>query len=106
MDGGKLPYSTDPGRAAEVLSGVRKVTRKPLLAKVSPNVTRVDEIAKGCEAGGADAITAGNTLLGMAVDWRRGRPRLATGAGAIRASGCCRSACAAPGSAPRRFRSR
>ena len=81
VDGGKLPYSTDPARAEEVMAGVRRVTSKPLFAKVSPNVTRVDEIARGCEAGGADGITACNTLLGMAVDWRRGRPRLATGAG-------------------------
>ncbi|MFT4648994.1 MAG: dihydroorotate dehydrogenase (NAD+) catalytic subunit [Glaciecola sp.] len=81
VDGGKLPYSTDPSRAAEVLEGVRKVTKKPLFAKISPNVTRVDEIARGCEAGGADGITAGNTLLGMGVDWRRRTPRLATGMG-------------------------
>ncbi len=81
VDGGKLPYSTDPARAEEVLAGVRKVTNKPLFAKISPNVTRVDEIAKGCEAGGAHAITAGNTLLGMGVDWRRRTPRLATGVG-------------------------
>lgn len=87
VDGGKLPYSTDPARAEEVMSGVRRVTQKPLFAKVSPNVTRVDEIAKGCEAGGADAITACNTLLGMAVDWRRGRPRLATGAGGYSGAG-------------------
>ncbi|MCA9000842.1 MAG: dihydroorotate dehydrogenase [Planctomycetes bacterium] len=81
VDGGKLPYSTDPGRAEEVLSGARKVTKKPLFAKISPNVTRVDEIAKGCEAGGADGITAGNTLLGMGVNWRRRTPRLATTVG-------------------------
>lgn len=81
VDGGKLPYSTDPSRAEEVLAGARKVTNKPLFAKISPNVTRVDEIARGCEAGGADGITAGNTLLGMGVDWRRRTPRLATGVG-------------------------
>ena len=87
VDGGKLPYSTDPGRAEEVMALVRKVTKKPLFAKVSPNVSRVDEIARGCEAGGADGITATNTLLGMEVDWRKGRPRLATGAGGYSGAG-------------------
>ncbi|HPF14256.1 MAG TPA: dihydroorotate dehydrogenase [Planctomycetota bacterium] len=87
VDGGKLPYSNDPGRAEEVMALVRRETDKPLFAKVSPNVTRVEEIAKGCEAGGADAITACNTLLGMAVDWRRGKPRLATGAGGYSGAG-------------------
>ena len=87
VDGGKLPYSTDPARAEEVMALVRQVTKKPLFAKVSPNVTRVDEIARGCEAGGADGITATNTLLGMEVDWRKGRPRLATGAGGYSGAG-------------------
>lgn len=78
VDGGKLPYSTDPRRAEEVMAGVRAATSKPIFAKLSPNVTRIEEIAKGCEAGGADGITAVNTLLGMAVDWRSGRPALNT----------------------------
>lgn len=78
VDGGKLPYSTDPSRAEEVMASVRAATSKPIFAKLSPNVTRIDEIAKGCEAGGADGITAVNTLLGMAVDWRSGRPALNT----------------------------
>jgi dihydroorotate dehydrogenase (NAD+) catalytic subunit len=87
VDGGKLPYSTDPSRAEEVLQGARAVTSKPLFAKISPNVTRVDEIARGCEAGGADGITAGNTLLGMGVDWRSRKPRLATGVGGYSGTG-------------------
>lgn len=78
VDGGKLPYSTDPKRAEEVMAGVRAATSKPIFAKLSPNVTRIDEIARGCEAGGASGITAVNTLLGMAVDWRSGRPALNT----------------------------
>ena len=78
VDGGKLPFSTDPARAEAVIAGVRAVTNKPLFAKLSPNVTRIDEIAKGCEAGGAHGITAVNTVLGMAVDWRSGKPALHT----------------------------
>ena len=78
VDGGKLPYSTDPATAERVMAGVRKVTTKPVLAKLSPNVTRIDEIAVACAAGGADGLTVMNTVLGMGVDWRRSRPRLAT----------------------------
>ena len=78
VDGGKLPYSTDPATAERVMAGVRKVTTKPVFAKLSPNVTRIDEIAVACAAGGADGLTVMNTVLGMGVDWRRSRPRLAT----------------------------
>lgn len=78
VQGGKLPFSTDPSVAEETLSAIRKVTTKPLFAKLSPNVTRIGDIAVAVEAGGADGITAVNTLLGMGLDWRTGRPRLAT----------------------------
>ncbi len=78
VDGGRLPFSTDPHVAEQVVRLVRAATKKPLFAKLSPNVTRIGEIARAVEAGGADAITAVNTFLGMAIDWRRGRPRLAT----------------------------
>ncbi|MFT7679082.1 MAG: dihydroorotate dehydrogenase (NAD+) catalytic subunit [Planctomycetota bacterium] len=81
VDGGKLPYSTDPERAEKVMAGVRAATSKPIFAKLSPNVTHIGEIARGAEAGGADGITAVNTLLGMAVDWRSGRPALNTTVG-------------------------
>ena len=53
-------------------------SERQLFAKVSPNVTRIDEIAAACERGGADGITAINTLLGMGVDWRTGKPALNT----------------------------
>ena len=78
VDGGRMPFSRDPRKAEEVLRAVSEVTDKPLWAKLSPNVTHIDEIACGAEAGGASAITAINTLLGMGVDWRTGRPALAT----------------------------
>ena len=61
-----------------MIAGVRAATRKPIFAKLSPNVTRVDEIARACERGGADGLTAINTVLGMSVDWRTGRPGLNT----------------------------
>ena len=78
VGGGRLPFSTDPKKAEEVLRAVSEVTDKPLWAKLSPNVTRIEEIACGAEAGGASAITAVNTLLGLGVDWRTGQPSLAT----------------------------
>jgi dihydroorotate dehydrogenase (NAD+) catalytic subunit len=78
VQGGKLPFATDPKTAEAVLRGVRAATRKPLFAKLSPNVTDIGEIARAVEAGGADAVTAVNTLLGMAVDWRTGKPGINT----------------------------
>jgi dihydroorotate dehydrogenase (NAD+) catalytic subunit len=78
VGGGRLPYSTDPALAERVVRGVREATTKPIFAKLSPNVTRIGDIARGAEAGGADGLTAVNTLLGMAVDWRSRRPRIAT----------------------------
>ena len=78
VGGGRLPFATDPEAAREVIACVREQTTKPIFAKVSPNVSRVAEIAMACEAGGADGITATNTLLGMRIDWRTRKPVLAT----------------------------
>jgi dihydroorotate dehydrogenase (NAD+) catalytic subunit len=78
VQGGKLPFGTDPAMAARVIELVRTRTRKPVWAKLSPNVARIGEMARAVEAAGADAITAVNTLLGMALDWKSGKPGLAT----------------------------
>jgi dihydroorotate dehydrogenase (NAD+) catalytic subunit len=78
VQGGRLLFSTDPSVAERVLRGVRAVTTKPIFAKLSPNVTRIADIAVAVEAGGADGITAINTVLGMQVDWRTRRPGLNT----------------------------
>ncbi len=75
---GKLPFSTDARMAALVIERVRAATRLPLLAKLSPNVSRIGEMAVAVEAAGADAITAVNTVLGMKIDWRTRRPGLYT----------------------------
>jgi dihydroorotate dehydrogenase (NAD+) catalytic subunit len=69
-------FGTDPARCEEVVSGARRVTDTPILAKLTPNATRVSEIAVAAEAGGADAISVINTCQGMAVDWRQRRPLL------------------------------
>jgi len=78
VQGGKLPFGTQPEMAAEVIAELVQVTRKPLFAKLSPNVTRISEMAVAVQAAGAAGITAVNTLLGMSVDWRSGKPGLAT----------------------------
>lgn len=78
VDGGRLVFATDPQAAAAVIAEVRAATSKPVWAKLSPNVTRIDEIARAVVAAGADALTAVNTVLGMSVDWRTGRPGLST----------------------------
>ena len=78
VQGGRLPFSTDPALAARAIETVRRATRKPVWAKLSPNVSRIGDIARAVEAAGADAITAVNTVLGMRVDWRTRRPGLFT----------------------------
>lgn len=75
---GKLPFATDPKMAARVIERVRNATRKPIFAKLSPNVSRIGEMAVAVEAAGAHGITAVNTVLGMKVDWRTRLPGLFT----------------------------
>jgi dihydroorotate dehydrogenase (NAD+) catalytic subunit len=83
IQGGKLPFSTDCRLAESAIAAVRKRTKKPVFAKLSPNVTSIAEIAKAVEGAGADGVTAINTLLGLAVDWRRRKPILSTTFGGL-----------------------
>ncbi|MEW6073894.1 MAG: dihydroorotate dehydrogenase [Planctomycetota bacterium] len=78
VDEGRIPFGTDPRLAEAVIAGVKAVTAQPVFAKLSPNVTRIADMARAVEEAGADAITAVNTLLGMAVDWRRRTPGLSS----------------------------
>ena len=71
-----VDFGTDPALCQQVVAGVRKACSTPILAKLTPNVTDVTLPARAAEAGGADAISLINTCLGMAVNWRRRRPRL------------------------------
>jgi dihydroorotate dehydrogenase (NAD+) catalytic subunit len=66
-----------------VFTAIRPLTRLPLIAKLTPNVTRIGEIAEACEANGADAISVVNTFVGMAVDSRNGKPILGTVLGGL-----------------------
>ncbi len=80
---GGVDFGADPAMCEKVVAGVRKVCDLPLLAKLTPNVASIATIARAAEAGGADAITAINTLLGMAVDWKRRRPILGNVVGGL-----------------------
>ena len=77
VHGGGMSFGTFPAAAAEVTRAVRAVTKKPLLIKLSPNVTDIVSIAKACEDAGADGISLINTLLGMRIDLRTRRPVIA-----------------------------
>nr|WP_316614707.1 dihydroorotate dehydrogenase [uncultured Ruminococcus sp.] len=74
VHGGGMSFGTDPEAAAEVTRAVKKVTTKPVIIKLSPNVTDIVSIAKACEEAGADGISLINTLLGMRIDLRTRRP--------------------------------
>ncbi len=77
VHGGGMSFGTSPQAAAEVTSAVRKAVRKPVIIKLSPNVTDIVSIARACEDAGADGISLINTLLGMRIDLRRRRPVIA-----------------------------
>lgn len=77
VDAGGMTFGTACAPAAEVTRAVRAVTRRPVILKLSPNVTDVAEIARTVEAEGADAVCLINTLLGMAIDAKTRRPKLA-----------------------------
>ena len=77
VHGGGMSFGTNPEAAAEVTRAVRKVTKKPIIIKLSPNVTDIVAIAKACEEAGADGISLINTLLGMRIDLRTKRPVIA-----------------------------
>ena len=77
VHGGGMSFGTDPKAAAEVTAAVKKVTNKPVIVKLSPNVTDIVSIAKACEDAGADGISLINTMLGMRIDLRTRKPVIA-----------------------------
>lgn len=83
VEGGNLPFARDPRVVARLVSEVRKVTALPLITKLSPNVTDVAEIARAACDGGTDAVSLINTILGMSLDWRTGKPGLGTVIGGL-----------------------
>ena len=77
VHGGGMSFGTDPEAAYEVTKAVKSVTKKPVILKLSPNVTDIVAIAKACEKGGADGISLINTMLGMRIDLNRKKPIIA-----------------------------
>ena len=77
VHGGGMSFGTQPEAAAEVTKAVKAVTTKPVIIKLSPNVTDIVSIAKACEEAGADGISLINTLLGMRIDLRTRKPVIA-----------------------------
>ena len=74
VHGGGMSFGTDPKSAAEVTAAVKRVASKPVIMKLSPNVTDITVIAKACEDAGADGVSLINTLQGMRIDLRTRRP--------------------------------
>lgn len=77
VHGGGMSFGTDPSSAAEVVAAVKKVTSKPVIVKLTPNVTDIVSVAKACEAAGADGISLINTMLGMRIDLKTRKPVIA-----------------------------
>lgn len=86
VHGGGMSFGTSPEAAAEVTKAVKAVTTKPVIIKLSPNVTDIASIAKACEEAGADGISLINTLLGMRIDLKTKKPVIANKMGGFSGS--------------------
>ena len=86
VHGGGMSFGTDPKAAAAVTEAVKKVTTKPVIVKLSPNVTDIVSIAKACEDAGADGISLINTMLGMRIDLCSRKPVIANKMGGFSGS--------------------
>jgi dihydroorotate dehydrogenase (NAD+) catalytic subunit len=80
---GGLSFGTDPKLVSLITKELRRRTNKPLIIKLTPNVTHISEFARACEAEGADAVSAINTVIGMAVNIYKRTPKIATTTGGL-----------------------
>jgi dihydroorotate dehydrogenase (NAD+) catalytic subunit len=80
---GGMFFSTDPGMLASVVEPVRKLARRPVIVKLSPNVTAIEPLAVAAEQAGADALSLVNTFVALAIDARSRRPRIGNGMGGL-----------------------
>ena len=80
---GGVDFGSDAGMCQRLVAGVRSACQVPIIAKLTPNVTDIGAIARAAADGGADAVSAINTCLGMAVDWRRRKPMLGAVMGGV-----------------------
>jgi dihydroorotate dehydrogenase (NAD+) catalytic subunit len=83
VEGGDLPFGRDPQVVHRLVSDVRAATRLPIITKLSPNVSDIAEIARAAVEAGTDIVSLINTVLGMSVDWRSGKPGLGTTIGGL-----------------------
>ena len=83
VHGGGMSFGTSPEMAGMVTRELRKITKKPLIIKLSPNVTDIVAIARACEDNGADGISLINTLMGMRIDLKKRKPLLANKTGGL-----------------------
>ncbi|HXA50674.1 MAG TPA: dihydroorotate dehydrogenase [Candidatus Acidoferrum sp.] len=80
---GGIYFSSDPCLLSEVVSAVKQIARRPVIVKLSPNVSAIEPVAKAAEESGADALSLINTLIGLAIDARTRRPRIGAGFGGL-----------------------
>jgi dihydroorotate dehydrogenase (NAD+) catalytic subunit len=80
---GGIYFSSDPALLAEVVGAVKRVARRPVIVKLSPNVSAIEPLARAAEQSGADAISLVNTFVALAIDARTRRPRLGAGFGGL-----------------------
>lgn len=80
---GGMYFSSDPGLLSDLISRVRPLTRRPLIVKLSPNVSHIQPLAQAAEATGADALSLVNTFVSLAIDVRTRKPRLGAGMGGL-----------------------
>jgi dihydroorotate dehydrogenase (NAD+) catalytic subunit len=80
---GGIYFSSDPALLAEVVEAVKRVARRPVVVKLSPNVVAIEPLARAAEASGADGISLVNTFIGLAIDAGTRRPRLGAGFGGL-----------------------
>lgn len=80
---GGVDFGTDPKLCYDVVASVREVLHCPIITKLTPNVTRIVDIARAAKEAGTDAVTCINTVLGMAVDWRKQKPMLSNIVGGL-----------------------
>jgi dihydroorotate dehydrogenase (NAD+) catalytic subunit len=80
---GGLSFGTDPKMTATITASLRKLTKRPLIIKLTPNVTHISEFARAVEAEGADAVSVINTVIGMAIDVKTRKPKLSTVTGGL-----------------------
>ena len=83
VHGGGMSFGTDPKAAAAVTRAVKDAVKKPVIVKLSPNVTSIADIAKACEDAGADGISLINTVMGMRLDLKARKPLLANSTGGM-----------------------